>query len=525
MNLEINSSQSFSDKSEQHQHIESSGKTYSIKIDNDNVGSGDKKNFDDAAFFDSPAAYMYSRKSKNLFPQKPNAPVSPRTQSKGLYSPQSRARDVISVEKARKIRAIVRESSKQQSRRLNKLTVDTSFQKAVAEDGEAKHDGELSDSKYDQLVGNSSSRAGSAKSKSGKRHFGTPVSLSSKSPHRMHLSEDESSPNVNELTQLRKQAIRNRLSQHRKKSDGIRSAIAHPLSADELAQKIAALSSPVPGATSSVTLKPEAEKSTSQEDDVPTTSKGKKSKSSTVSFAVDMLPSSPLHLRPFKQSGTSNPIAMQLYNGPHLSNSGSSESPELIYKDAPTINDISHSIRLGEENKSPIYFRPLRNRNDESELHVVTIQSPGVDRNESSIDNVFRETIGSNKSDIVALRTAILSPGSTNDSIASPTLSDIRSPNLNRVKLEPLGHSTRRHRRTISTLQERSKQLMSQSQQLGVGSISSPHPLDAAARRNLIMNALSKRSVEEKEEVVPVLKGEEVLNSTVMQQENNTGEK
>ena len=523
VSLEIHSSRSSSEKSEQRPRIETPGKTYCITVDN--PGSDDKKSFDDAAFFESPAAYVYSRKSAKLSAKKPNAPVSPRTQSKGLFSPQSRARDVISVEKARKIRAIIRESSKQQSRRLKELTVDTSFQKAAPEDGEEKQDGNFSDSKYDEL-----SRPDSTRSQSGKRHFGTPASQLSKSPHHKHLSEDESSPNGNELIQMRKQAIRNRLSQNRKKSDRVRSAIAHPLSAEELAQKIAALSSIVPGAEPTTTLKFGAEKSTSQEDGAPTNLSAKRTKSTSVSFAVDMLPSSPLHLRPFKHKSNptvSNPLAMQLSNGPNLSNSSSSQSPELIHTAAPTTDDISLSIRPGGETKSPIYFRPLRNRNDESELHVVTIQSPGVDRNESNLDNIFRETIGSNKSDIVALRTAILSPDSTYDSIASPTLSDIRSPNLNRIKLEPLGHSTRRHRKKISTLQERSKQLMSQSQPSGVGSISLSHPLDAAARRNLIMNSLSKDLVGEKEgeAAVPALKREEELNSTAVLQESNTDEK
>jgi hypothetical protein len=140
-----------------------------------------------------------------------------------------------------------------------------------------------------------------------------------------------------------------------------------------------------------------------------------------------------------------------------------------------------------DERNSPIHSRPLRNRQDQTDLQIVTIKSPGVERNESNLDNVLRETNGSNNSDIKALRTAILSPGSTNDSLASPMLSDIRSPNLNRIKLDPLDQpSQRAHRRKVSSLQDRSKQLQAHMQPSGISSIDFAHPLDATARQNLI---------------------------------------
>ena len=499
MSAGMNSGQSSSIRSEQPPRVVV---PYSVTIGG--VESDVEKDLDDAAFFESPAAYMYSRKYNNKgVLAKPDAPVSPHTQSEAYNPPSSIAKDVISVEKARKIRATVREvSKKQRSRHLKALPADILFQKSTTESGEAMHDSDFTATLFQESANSScSSPPGSA----GKiMHFGTPYY--SKSSSNVHSSEEESSPPIDDLAQQRKLAIRKRLSLNQKKTDHSPSA----LSVDELTQKIAALSSLTPGAASSAAFITAGNRSSvvdAQTDNV------KKKKSGTVTFAVDMLPSSPLHLKPFKDSSNrtagniSNSDSMQLSSGPHISNCG---SLELSNAESTAAGVIPHSL-LG-EGKSPMHFRPLRNRLDQSELHIVTIKSPGVERNESNLGNELKESIGNNN------RTAILSPGSTSDSIASPMLSDIRSPNLNRIKLDPLDRPARRaHRRKISTLQDRSKQLLSQSQPSSgaVSSMSSPHPLDAAARQNLIKNAmLSKSNENEKEdnENAPASKAVEFLD-------------
>jgi hypothetical protein len=146
-------------------------------------------------------------------------------------------------------------------------------------------------------------------------------------------------------------------------------------------------------------------------------------------------------------------------------------------------------------NINSLLARSSRKHEDEArELRRVSSQSSDQSHH-SDVEGIFRESTGSNNSQIGVLLNATMSPQEATLASAgsgfSPHLGDIRSPT---IKLAPLDHNLpvrKPHRKRISTLHERSKQSSSSS------SSSSAHqftgPLDPAARRLAVERALSQK--------------------------------
>ena len=483
-------------------------------------------------FFDSPASYRYSRTSK-ASPKLPLAEPSPQlsaASSKKVVSPRPK-RETVTVEKARRIRALIRDSSKKQNRRPI-LSVDTdNVMKSKDDEGaEAKHENEFSSAAYDELL--SANRPGSTRSHSERMSFASPKS---RSPSNLssNISEEESSPTASELASKRSSAIRKRLTQNRKKS-GKRSPSMYPLSPQELEEKIASMKSPqqvtqsleLAVNTESANLSSlsgestglkvaEKEKSILRKSDSERT----KATTPTVTFAIDKQLGEHA-LNPYKDSPDkivkrSSP----LFTGPRLVNIKSPKSKMATVLEVPVARVLSpfnsetatseDEAKQGKPvvpfngpvigNITPQVRKPIRNEN---ELKLVTVLSPGIDRNPSTpLDGVFRDSAGSNNSDMSVLRSAIINSPDSSD--FSPNLSDIRSPNIRSVKLAPLNRPVtirRPHRRKISSLHDRSKLAVSQSAP-GFGALGSPDPLDATARKSMIVKTLTG-ALEEKEDTV-----------------------
>lgn len=543
-------------------------------------GAGDNYAVDETAFFDEPVAYAYSRTSRKegTSPHKPHSEKV--TIAPPASKPQNKSREVVTVEKARRIRAIIRESSKKKYEVPNShvhMHIETDNH---SEDNEAKHEMVFPDTKFDDSVSvksmNSgrSSKVGSTRSQKINNSYDGPMSISSfNSPQMRMLSpaatnaEDQPSPMMTDFSKKRTSAIRRRLSHHRKKLSGDlpsvsaspegfddTAAFEFPPSPQQLAARVAALGessdNPLINMVSLVAtpmVKPVGRKFSSPPMPVRVSPPAI---TTSVSFEMDKHSSSdsmPLsaaashsldrsaspHLSPPTHPAAKD-LSTLLGSGPRLSNIHSHTHVHVPASDESTVEmgEILHfssndslefcqpkvnnakftkpasvttfsGPRLGNINS---VSRPIRNKREENDLRVVNVQTTGKERHPSPLDGVLRDSIHTNNSQVSALLSATLSPDSVDsDSAFSPHVGDIRSPT---IKLAPLDHSLpvrKPHRRKISTLHERSKQLLSQSQ--SGAAVLSPDPLDALARRSMIIKSLSSKHptvMEEKSDSPPV---------------------
>mmetsp|Transcript_16954 Transcript_16954/g.23330 ORF Transcript_16954/g.23330 Transcript_16954/m.23330 type:complete len:1147 (+) Transcript_16954:5060-8500(+) len=520
----------------------------------------------ETAFFDEPVAYAYSRTSR----KEGMSPAKPHSEKVTIAPPASKlqikSREVVTVEKARRIRAIIRQSSKKKYEvpdpQDHHMHIETDNH---SEDNEAKHEMVFPDTKFDDSVSVKSMNSGrSSKVGSVRSPFNSPQ-MRMLSPT-VTNAEDEPSPMVTDFSKKRSSAIRRRLSHHRKKHSGdlpsVRASpesfdsttpIEFPPSPEQLAARVAAIgessdnplinmesvvatpivkpkfSSPPmpvrvspPAITTSVSF--EMDKHSSS-DSMPPSAAASKSRDRSASP----------HLSPPNHPGPKD-LSTLLVAGPRLSNIHShAQLPPASDESTVEMGEILHfspseNLELSRPNKviNPKFTkpaavtsfsgprvgninsvsRPIRNKREENDLRVVNVQTSGKERHPSPLDGVLRDSIHTNNSQVSALLSATMSPDSVDgDSAFSPHVGDIRSPN---IKLAPLDHSMpirKPHRRKISTLHERSKQLVSQSQP--GAAVLSPDPLDASARRNIIIKSLSSKHpmvVEEKSDSPPVNK-------------------
>jgi len=347
---------------------------------------------------------------------------------------------------------------------------------------------------------------------------------------------------MTDFNKKRSSAIRRRLSHHRKKLGGDFSSgssetledtppFKFPPSSQQLAARVAALSEPsdnplvnMESIVATPVVKPVGRKFPSPPMPVKVTTNvsveiDKHSSDSmppTAAATNSHDPSSP-HLSPPHQPAVKD-LSSLLGSGPRLSNIHSDshvpasdvstvEMGEILHLSnndslefsRPKVNNAKFTKpasvaslagpRMGNINS---VSRPIRNKREENDLRVVNVQTTGKERHPSPLDGVLRDTIHTNTSHVSALLSATKSPDSVDsDNAFSPHVGDIRSP---LVKLAPLDHSLpvrKPHRRKISTLHERSKQLVSQSQ-TGATALS-PDPLDASARRNIVIKSLSSK--------------------------------